>query len=90
MATQKSKIKFDTEAFVFETSLDDIQSSIDRLWQQEDDPLAEPLTKDEVYYLGWWTLNMPLFRKYNQKTALTSAKESAILKLYTKTKKRKK
>ncbi|QXL90587.1 hypothetical protein [Salmonella phage NINP13076] len=51
--------KFDTTAFVFNTKVEIIKEALQRLHDQEADPNAEPLTKDEIYWLGWWELNMP-------------------------------
>lgn len=82
--------KFDTEAFVFTTDVCVIKEALQRLHDQEADPEAEPLTKDEIYWMGWWELNMPEVDRRGIEKVLTCAKENAALGLYKKTTKRKK
>lgn len=82
--------KFDTEAFVFTTDIVVIKEALQRLHDQEADPEAEPLTKDQIYWMGWWELNMPEVDRRKIEKVLTCAKENAALGLYKKTTKRKK
>lgn len=82
--------KFDTEAFVFTTDIVLIKEALQRLHDQEADPEAEPLTKDQIYWMGWWELNMPEVDRRKIEKVLTCAKENAALGLYKKTTKRKK
>lgn len=84
------KTPFDKSAFVFPTPVETIKEALQRLNDQEADPLAEPLTKDEIYWMGWWELNMPEVERRGLTEVLTCAQENAVLKLYTKTTKRKK
>lgn len=84
------KTTFDKSAFVFPTLVETIKEALQRLNDQEADPLAEPLTKDEIYWMGWWELNMPEVERRGLTEVLTCAQENAVLKLYTKTTKRKK
>lgn len=82
--------KFDTEAFVFTTEIGVIKEALQRLHDQEADPEAEPLTKDQIYWMGWWELNMPEVDRRKIERVLTCAKENAAIGLYKKTTKRKK
>lgn len=84
------KQKFDTSAFVFETEVSKIEEALQRFEEQDADPMAEPFTKDELYWFGWWTLNLPEVKKRNLLTVPICAVESNVLKIYDKTKKRKK
>ena len=83
------KDKFDTEAFVFDTPIEKIEEALQRLEEQEADPMAEPLTADQIYWFGWWTLNLPDAKRRGLKTVPTCAKENVILKIYEKTSVRK-
>ena len=80
--------KIDTEAFAFQTDISLIEMAVERLVEQQEDPMAEPLTEGECYWLGRWLTDLPLYRAHNQKTCLTCAKERAILKLYEKPKRK--
>ena len=84
------KPKFDTEAFVFDTPIEKIEEALQRLEEQEADPMAEPLTQDQLYWFGWWTLNLPDAKRRGMTTVPICAKESAVLGLYEKPKGRKK
>lgn len=84
------KEKFDTSAFVFTTEVSVIKEALQRLHDQEADPDAYPLTKDEIYWMGWWELNMPEVDRRGLTSVLTCAQENAALGLYKKTPKRKK
>lgn len=84
------KPKFDTEAFVFDTPIEKIEEALQRLEEQEADPMAEPLTQDQLYWWGWWTLHMPDAKRRGMTTVPICAKESAVLGLYEKPKGRKK
>lgn len=98
MAKQAKKInsnanqkpKFDMTSFVFETDVAKIEAAIQRFEEQDADPMAEPFTKDELYWFGWWLLNLPEVKKRNLLTIPVCAVESAVLKLYSKPNKRKK
>lgn len=81
------KDKFDTEAFVFDTAIEKIEEALQRLEEQEADPMAEPLTQDQLYWFGWWTLNLPEAKKRGMTSVPTCAKEAAVLGLYEKSKK---
>lgn len=84
------KPKFDTEAFIFETPLEKIEEALQRLEEQDADPMAEPLTPDQIYWWGWWTMHMPDAKRRGMTTVPICAKESAVLGLYEKSKGRKK
>lgn len=84
-----SKPKFDTEAFVFDTPIEKIEEALQRLEEQEADPMAEPLTQDQLYWWGWWELHMPDAKRRGMTTVPICAKESAVLGLYEKPKGRK-
>ena len=84
------KPKFDTEAFIFDTPIEKIEEALQRLEEQEADPMAEPLTQDQLYWFGWWTLNLPDAKRRGMTTVPICAKESAVLGLYEKPKGRKK
>ena len=84
------KQKFDTSAFVFTTKVEIIEQALQRLHDQEADPDAEFLTKEELYWLGWWELNMPEVKRRGLTEVLTCAQENATLQLYEKPKRRKK
>uniref|UniRef100_A0A1D8ER02 Uncharacterized protein n=2 Tax=Escherichia phage ESCO5 TaxID=1897495 RepID=A0A1D8ER02_9CAUD len=51
--------------------------------------MAEPLTADQIYWFGWWTLNLPDAKRRGLKTVPTCAKENGVLKIYEKTSVRK-
>lgn len=84
------KDKFDTEAFVLDTPIEKIEEALQRLEEQEEDPMAEPLTADQIYWFGWWTLNLPEAKRRGMTSVPTCAKEAAVLGLYEKSKKRSK
>lgn len=73
------KPKFDTEAFVFDTPLEEIEKAMQRLEEQEADPLAYPLSKDQIYWWGWWTMHMPDAKRRGMTSVPTCAKENAVL-----------
>lgn len=84
------KPKFDTEAFVFETPIEKIEEALQRLEEQEADAMAEPLTKDQLYWWIVWTTIMPDAKRRGMTSVPICAKESAVLGLYEKPKKRSK
>lgn len=84
------KDKFDTEAFVFDTPIEKIEEALQRLEEQEADPMAEPLTADQIYWWGIWTLQLPEAKRRRMTSVPTCAKEAAVLGLYEKSKKRSK
>ena len=75
------KEKFDTEAFVFHTPIKHIEEALRRLEEQDNDVMAEPLTKDQIYWWVVWTLQLPDAKKRGLETVPTCAKENAVLKL---------
>lgn len=81
------KDKFDTEAFVFDTAIEKIEEALQRLEEQEADPMAEPLTADQLYWWGIWTIQMPDAKRRGMTSVPTCAKEAAVLGLYEKPKK---
>lgn len=52
--------------------------------------MAEPLTADQIYWFGWWTLNLPEAKRRGMTSVPTCAKEAAVLGLYEKSKKEQK
>jgi len=84
------KPKFDTEAFVFDTPIEKIEEALQRLEEQEADPMAEPLTQDQLYWWIVWTTIMPDAKRRGMTSVPICAKESAVLGLYEKPKGRKK
>lgn len=93
LATKKTKAPekkpFDKEAFVFETPIEKIEEALQRLEDQEADPLAEPLTKDQTYWWGNWLVNLPEAKRRGLTHVPTCAIENAVLGLYDKPKTRK-
>lgn len=75
------KPKFDTEAFVFDTPIEEIEKALERLEAQEADDMAEPLTKDQIYWWGIWTMQLPEAKRRGLITVPTCAKENAVLAL---------
>lgn len=73
------KEKFDTEAFVFETPIEEIEKALERLEAQEADDMAEPLTKDQIYWWCVWTMQLPDAKRRGLTTVPTCAKENAVL-----------
>lgn len=88
-AKAPAKPKFDKEVFVFDTPIEKIEEALQRLEEQEADPLALPLTKDQTYWWGIWLVNLPEAKKRGLKTVPTCAVENAVLGLYNKSAKRK-
>lgn len=87
--TKAEKVKFDTDAFVFEVDISKIEEWVDGMCIELDDPEFEWPSYDEQYWLGRWLTDLPYYRAHNIQKTLVSARESAILGLYDKTKKRK-
>ncbi len=83
------KPKFDTEAFVFDTPIEKIEEALERLEEQEADPMAEPLTQDQLYWWSWYELNLKEAKRRGLSSILTCAKENAVLGLYEKGRKKK-
>lgn len=75
------KPKFDTEAFVFETAIEEIEKALQRLEEQEADPMAEPLSKDQIYWWGIWTMQLPEAKRRGLTHVPTCAIENAVLRL---------
>lgn len=84
------KQKFDTEAFVFDTPIEKIEEALAKFEARDTDPMADPFTEDELYWFGWWVLNLPEAKKRGMKSVPICAKESAVLGLYEKPKRRSK
>ncbi|WBF54115.1 transposase-like protein [Escherichia phage EC_OE_11] len=80
------KQKFDTEAFVFDTPIEKIEEALAKFEERD----ADPFTEDELYWFGWWVLNLPEAKKRGMKSVPICAKESAVLGLYEKPKRRSK
>lgn len=75
------KGKFDTEAFTFNTPIEHIEAAMDRLNKQDEDPMAEPFTKDEIYWMVVWTEMLPEAKRRKMTHVPCCAKERAVLKL---------
>lgn len=75
------KEKFDTTAFVFNYPVEEIQKAISRLEEQDADPMAEPLTDDELYWWSYWEMILPAVIVRNITHVPTCAVENAVLKL---------
>lgn len=88
-AKTQDKPKFDTDAFVFEVNISKIESWVNGMLIELDDPEFEWPTYDEQYWLGRWLTDLPYYRAHGLTKTLVSAKESAIMGLYDKTEKRK-
>jgi len=87
--TKEEKPKFDVDAFVFEVDISKIEEWVNGMCIELDDPEFEYPTYDEEYWLGRWITDLPYYRAHNIQKTLVSARESAILGLYDKTKKSK-
>lgn len=87
---QPAKPAFDKEAFLFETPIEKIEEALQRLEEQDADPLAQPLTKDQTYWWCNWLINLPEAKRRGLKTVPTCAVENAVLGLYEGKSKRKK
>ena len=85
----KKKPKFDVDAFVFEVDISKIEEWVKGMCIELDDSEFEWPSYDEQYWLGRWLTDLPYYRSHNIQKTLVSARESAILGLYDKTKKRK-
>lgn len=85
----KKKSDFDVDAFVFEVEISKIEDWVKGMCIELDDPEFEWPSYDEQYWLGRWLTDLPYYRAHNIQKTLVSARESAILGLYDKTKKRK-
>ncbi len=79
---QPAKPAFDKEAFVFETPIEKIEEALQRLEEQEADPLAQPLTKDQTYWWGWWLINIAEAKRRGLQTVQTCAIENIVLGIY--------
>lgn len=85
-----AKPAFDKEAFVFETPIEKIEEALEALEEQDADPMAQPLTKDQTYWWCNWLINLPEAKRRGLKTVPTCAVENAVLGLYDKSAKGKK
>ena len=89
MATPKDKKeKFDTTAFVFETNIADIEAAMARLFEQDEDPNAEPLTDLQLYWLGVWVMMLPDAKRRGMEKVFCCAQERIALGLHAPKKKR--
>lgn len=75
------KEKFDTTAFVFNYPVEEIQKAISRLEEQDADPMAEPLTDDQLYWWAVWEMQLPEVKRRGMSHVPTCAVENAVLKL---------
>ena len=82
----KKKSNFDVDAFVFEVDISKIEDWVKGMCIELDDPEFEWPSYDEQYWLGRWLTDLPYYRAHNIQKTLVSARESAILGLYDKTK----
>ena len=82
----KNKSDFDVDAFVFEVEISKIEDWVKGMCIELDDPEFEWPSYDEQYWLGRWLTDLPYYRAHNIQKTLVSARESAILGLYDKTK----
>lgn len=88
MATPKAKKeKFDTTAFVFETNIADIEAAMARLFEQDEDPNAEPLTDLQLYWLGVWVMMLPDAKRRGLEKVPCCAQERIALGLHAPKKK---
>ncbi|QHR69265.1 hypothetical protein isim_148 [Escherichia phage isim] len=83
MAKRPVKEKFDKTAFVFDTPLDDIIRGMQSLYRKAE---SEQLSESELYWLGWWELNLPKAESSSLGTVKTCAQENAALGIYHKRK----
>lgn len=81
MAKKPVKEKFDKTAFVFDTPLDDIIRGMQALYRKAE---SEQLSESELYWLGWWELNLPKAESSCLRTVKTCAQENAALGIYHK------
>lgn len=89
MATPKAKKeKFDTTAFVFETSIADIEAAMARLFEQDEDPNAEPLTDLQLYWMVVWCSMLPEAKRRGLEKVPCCAQERIALGLHAPKKKR--
>ncbi len=86
--TKQDKPKFDIDAFVFEVDISKIEEWVNGMCIELDDLGFEWPSYDEEYWLGRWITDLPYYRAHNIQKTLVSARESAILGLYDKTKKK--
>lgn len=75
------KEPFDKTAFVFNYPVEEIQKALSRLEAQDADPMAEPLTEDELYWWANWEMQMPEVTRRGMSHVPTCAVENAVLKL---------
>ena len=80
--------KFDTKDFIFETSIADIEAAMSRLFEQDEDPNAEPLTDLQLYWLGVWCLMLPDAKRRGLEKVPCCAQERIALGLHAPKKKR--
>lgn len=79
-----SKPKSPTDEFIYNTPLEKIEAALERLEDQEADPMAEPLTKQQIYWWVVWTNQLPDAKRRGLTHVPTCAIERAVLGLYDK------
>ena len=84
---KEAKPKFDTDAFVFKTEISKIEEWLQRMLDDLDDPDVEYPTYDEQMWIAVWLRDIDFYRNNNIPYTLTSARENAIMQLYSKPKK---
>ena len=78
----KSKIPFDTEAFVFDTDTSVVIEALERLYAIDEDDNEYPYTKDELYWLAYWSDKTATILERGIKTLPLCAKEAKVLGIY--------
>jgi len=81
------KPKFDTDAFVFKTDIVKIEEWLQRMLDDLDDHDVEWPSYDEQMWMAYWIRDLPFYKANNIPYTLTSARENAIMQLYSKPKK---
>lgn len=84
-----AKPKSPTDEFIYNTPLEKIEAALKRLEEQDADPMAEPLTKDQIYWWVVWENQLPEAKRRGLTQVPTCAIEGAVLGLYDKTATRK-
>ena len=85
--SKEVKPKFDTDAFVFKTDISKIEEWLQRMLDDLDDPDVEWPSYDEQMWIAYWIRDLPFYKANNIPYTLTSARENAIMNLYSKPKK---
>ena len=85
--SKEVKPKFDTDAFVFKTEISKIEEWLKRMLDDLDDPDVEWPSYDEQMWMAYWIRDLPFYKANNITYTFTSARENAIMQLYSKPKK---